>query len=111
MHYRVAVCLTLMALLPLAAALRASQTCPMSNTRAHGKTSSIRQIARRFADIVAECNYAQRRLMHLRLSPDSYGYQPHRAPSTYGEFLYRTAAPLRHEPSARDRADDRPHCR
>jgi hypothetical protein len=102
-----------MALLPLAAALRVNQARPMSNTdpRTPGKPSVIRQIARSAADLVAECNYAQRRLMHLRLSLDSYVYDPHHVPSTYGEFLYRTAGTPRREPSARDRAAGQPHSR
>jgi hypothetical protein len=83
----------------------------MSDTRARGTAPIVRQIARRAADIVAECNYAQRRLMQLRLSLDSYVYDPHQVPSTYSEFLHRTAGALRHEPSARDRAAGRPHCR
>jgi hypothetical protein len=82
----------------------------MNDTRTRGKAPRIRQIARRAADIVAECNYAQRRLMHLRFSLDSHVYQPHQVPSTYVEFMYRTAGALRHEPSARDRAAGQ-HCR
>jgi hypothetical protein len=85
----------------------------MSNTNdwGHGTAPTIRQIARRVVDVVAECNYAQRRLAQIRLSPDSYAWGSQHAPASYGEFLYRTAGLLRHEPSARDRAGGRPCCR
>jgi hypothetical protein len=78
----------------------------MSNTsdRARGTAPIIRQIARRIASVVAEYNYAQRRLMQLRLNPDSYVWGSQPLASTYGEFLFRTSGSLRHEPSARDRA-------
>jgi hypothetical protein len=46
--------------------------------------------ARRVADVVAECNYAQRRLFELRLDPERYALDADRAPDTYGEFLFRT---------------------
>jgi hypothetical protein len=78
--------------------------------RAHGTAPSLRRLARRAASVVAECNYAQRRLFHLRLSLDSYVYDPRQVPCTYAEFLYRSAGPLRHEPSAQQRAAGRP-CR
>jgi hypothetical protein len=78
--------------------------------RAHGTAPGIRELARRAARVVAECNYAQRRLIHLRLSLDSYVYDTRQVPSTYAEFLCRSAGPLRHEPSAQERAAGRP-CR
>jgi hypothetical protein len=84
----------------------------MSNIdyRAHGTAPIIRRIARRVASVVAEYNYAQRRLTQLRLSLDSYVYDARQVPSTFGEFLGRTAGPLRHEPSARGREAGRPCC-
>jgi hypothetical protein len=84
----------------------------MSDThhRAHGTAPSIRRLARRAASVVAECNYAQRRLFHLRFSLDSYVYDPGQVPGTYAEFLSRTAGTLRYEPSAQERAGGRP-CR
>lgn len=108
-----------MALLPLVVGPRAGQTCSMStnrsplkdtNHRAHGAALIIHRIARRIGSVVAECNYAQRRLAQLRLNPDSYIDDSKHAPSSYGEFLFRTSGPLQHEPSARDRSAGR-HCR
>ena len=62
------------------------------------------RLARRVADVIAECNEAQRRLTALRLAPDSYAIGPEHAPDSYAEFLFRTSGWLRHEPPARDRA-------
>jgi hypothetical protein len=84
----------------------------MSSTdhRAHRVAPFLSRMTRRAADIVAECNYAQRRLTQLRLSLDSHVYDVRQVPDSYHEFLQRTAGTLRHEPSARDRAAD-PPCR
>jgi len=78
-----------------------------TNDRARGVALVINRIARRIGSVVAECDHAQRRLLQLRLSPDSYIHDGEHAPSSYGEFLYRTSGPLQHEPSARDRAAGR----
>jgi len=78
-----------------------------TNYMAGGVVLVIHRIARRIGGVVAECNHAQRRLLQLRLSPDSYIYDSEHAPSSYGEFLFRTSGPLQHEPSARDRAAGR----
>ena len=67
-------------------------------------SGALHRLARRVADIVAECHYAQRRMAALRLSPDSYLMSRPGAPDTYSEFLFRTSGPLLHEPSARHRA-------
>jgi hypothetical protein len=82
----------------------------MSSTegQAHGIAPLIDRIARRAAGIVAECNYAQRRLTQLRLSLDSHVYDVRQVPDSYQEFMQRTAGALRHEPSAWDRAAGRP---
>ena len=66
--------------------------------------SVLRKMARRVGDVVAECNYAQRRLIALRLSTDIYLTDPDQAPDSYPVFLFRTAGPLMHEPSAARRA-------
>ena len=63
-----------------------------------------RQLARRIAAIVAECAYAQRRLLVVQASTDRYEPAPGRAPDTYAEFLFRTSGPLLHEPRARSRS-------
>ena len=60
--------------------------------------------ARRVADVVEECNYAQQRLYELRLDPERYALHSDRAPATYGEFLFRSPGPPWREPSATERA-------
>ena len=64
----------------------------------------IQRIARKIASAVAEANYAQRRMLELRLAPDHYVFRTASAPDTYAEFLYRTSGQLRHEPSAQARS-------
>ena len=66
--------------------------------------SVLRTLGRRLADIVAECNYAQRRLAELKASPDYYMLDASQAPDTYAAFLYRTSGALMHEPSAAQRS-------
>ena len=69
------------------------------------QTSILTRFGRRVVDLVAECNYAQRRMLALRTSPDAYRADRSKAPDTYAEFLFRTSnAPL-HEPSAAGRAN------
>jgi hypothetical protein len=46
-------------------------------------------------------------MMQLRLAPDRYVPDPGQAPDDYAEFLFRTSGPLRHEPTARQRAAGR----
>jgi hypothetical protein len=65
------------------------------------------RITRRVADVFAECRYAQRRMMILNSTPDRYLADPDQAPATYAEFLFRTSAPLSHEPAASGRARGR----
>jgi hypothetical protein len=67
----------------------------------------VRGTWRRIAAIIAECNYAQRRLTQLKASPDRHLARPGLAPDTYEEFLFRTSGPLAHEPSAAKRASGR----
>jgi hypothetical protein len=66
--------------------------------------SVLRAISLRVVTVIGECNYAQRRLAVLRLSPDRYVTAPDQAPDTYREFLFRTSGLLAHEPSAAERA-------
>ena len=74
----------------------------------HTLTGAVRRAVRAVAATLAECNRAQRRMAELQLSPDRFmidgGAQP---PDTYAEFLFRTSGPLRHEPTARQRAAGR----
>jgi len=65
---------------------------------------AARRAARRVADVVEECNYAQQRLYELRLDPGRYALSGNRAPATYGEFLFRSSGPLWREPAASERA-------
>jgi len=67
----------------------------------------LRALVRRVGAVVAECNYAQRRITVLQSSPDHYLVAPAQAPDTYEEFLLRTAGPLDHEPSAAARCGRR----
>jgi hypothetical protein len=72
------------------------------------RTSALARLGRCVADIVAECNYAQRRMLALRTSPDLYRADRNKAPDTYAEFLFRTSSVLLHEPAAAGRAHGRP---
>jgi hypothetical protein len=65
--------------------------------------SVLRAISHRVVAVIAECNYAQRRLSVLRLSPDRYVTAPDHAPDTYREFLFRTSGLLAHERTAAER--------
>jgi len=67
-------------------------------------TWQIATLARRVADIVAECNYAQRRMTILKTAPDAYLASADTAPDDYAEFLFRTSGPLLPEPDASHRA-------
>jgi hypothetical protein len=69
---------------------------------------SVRRAARCVADVVEECNYAQRRLYELRVDPERYALDCNRAPATYGEFLFRSSGPPWREPAARERAAGAP---
>ena len=67
-------------------------------------TRQITTLARRVAGILAECNYAQRRMTILKTAPDTYLTTRDKAPDDYAEFLFRTSGLLLHEPDARHRA-------
>lgn len=69
--------------------------------------SYLARFGRRVADIVAECNYAQRRMLALRTAPDLYLADRDRAPADYAEFLFRTSSAMLHEPTASGRAHGR----
>jgi hypothetical protein len=45
-----------------------------NSNRTHQVTRTVRQIARRAASVVAECNYAQSRLTQLRLGLGSHSH-------------------------------------
>lgn len=73
----------------------------MSSTgqRSSGTLRRARRAVQAVADVVRECDYAQRRLLELRL----YGRDGDHAPDTYAEFLFRSPLSLWREPSARRR--------
>ena len=63
--------------------------------------------ARRVGAVLAECHEARRRTVALALAPDRQLAKPDEPPETYAEFLFRTSAPLAHEPAARHRSTRR----
>jgi len=67
-------------------------------------TTALARFGRRVADIIAECNYAQRRLTTMMTAPDRYLTDRDRAPDDYAEFLFRTSGALLREPTAGHRA-------
>jgi hypothetical protein len=69
---------------------------------------ALARFGRRVADIVAECNYAQRRMFALRTAPDLYLANRDKTPDDYAEFLFRTSSTMLHEPTASGRAHGRP---
>jgi hypothetical protein len=66
--------------------------------------SVLRALGRRLRDVVAECNYAQRRAILLRVNPDFYALEPDQPPDDYEAFLFRARGPLMREPSAAQRS-------
>jgi hypothetical protein len=74
------------------------------NLSAPEPVGRLRGLARRIWTVIAECNFAQRRMVELATAPDRFLFNPDAPPATYKEFLYRTSGVLRHEPSARARA-------
>ena len=64
----------------------------------------ITALVRRVADIIAECNYAQRRMTVLKMAPDAYFATTGKAPDDYAEFLFRTSGALLREPDSSHRA-------
>ena len=72
------------------------------------RTNALTRFGRRVADIVAECNYAQRRAFALRTTPDAFMADRDKAPDEYAEFLFRTSSALLHEPAAAGRAHGQP---
>jgi len=67
--------------------------------------NALARFGRRVADVIAECNYAQRRLTTLMTSPDAYLTDRDQAPDDYAEFLFRASGALAHEPDASRRAN------
>jgi len=59
---------------------------------------------RKVFGFLADWEYAQRRVMQVKVAPDQSVFRPDAVPQTYAEFLYRTSGVLKHEPPARNRA-------
>jgi hypothetical protein len=70
--------------------------------------AAMARFGRRVAGLVAECDYAQRRMLALRTTPDAYLTDRDKAPDDYAEFLFRTSSVMLHEPAAAGRAHGRP---
>ncbi len=84
---------------------------PDPATLGHRLAQGVARAVRAVAAALAECNRAQRALADLRLQPDRYALDGDRAPDTYAEFLLRSRAAIRREPSARERAGALPRRR
>ena len=69
--------------------------------------SLLVRFGKRIADVLAECNYAQRRVFAIMTSPDHYVTERDKAPDTYAEFLFRTSGGLIDEPDCAQRASGR----
>ncbi len=67
-------------------------------------TTGLARIGRCICGLIAECDYAQRRIFTLMTTPDAYITNRDQAPEDYAEFLFRTSSSLLHEPRAADRA-------
>ena len=70
-------------------------------------TTGLVRFGQRITSIVAECNYAQRRVFAVMTSPDHYVTERDKAPDTYAEFLFRTSGGLMDEPARAQRASGR----
>ncbi len=71
------------------------------------RNNALTRTARRITAMLAEIDYAQRRLDAIRTNSDRYLIDAgaHQGPEDYAEFLFRTSGVLLHEPPAarRDR--------
>jgi hypothetical protein len=67
-------------------------------------TETLIRVARRVKSVLAECNYAQRRMTTIMTSVDRYLDDRDQAPGDYTEFLFRTSGVLMREPDAGHRA-------
>jgi hypothetical protein len=72
----------------------------------HQLAGAARKAVRTMADVIDECNYAQRRMLQLRLNPERYVIHNDQVPDTFAEFLFRTSGLLMHEPAADKRFAD-----
>jgi hypothetical protein len=66
--------------------------------------AALGRLGQRVAAVIAECDYAQRRVAILRLTPEAHVENRDKAPADYAEFLFRTSGALLREPAAARRA-------
>ncbi len=77
-----------------------SSSCPSQ------RASWVSNLARRVCHVASEIHHANKVASSLMFS---YGLaEPDRAPDRYAEFLLRSRAAPRHDPTARSRASGRP---
>ena len=89
-----------MALLPLAAASSAGLAVYMSTSdQGTPRINWARRTVSAVADFMDDWNYAQKRVVEIRL----FGRDGNRAPDTYSEFLFRSPTALWREPTANRR--------
>jgi hypothetical protein len=72
-----------------------------------GSQSRLARAASAVLKTAREMHDAQQLLQRARMSYDTYLPDPASAPGTYAEFLLRTSAPARHEPTAAQRGAGR----
>jgi hypothetical protein len=58
--------------------------------------STVARFGRRIAGIVAECDYAQRRMVSLQDTPGMYQLEADQGPADYPGFQLRASAVTRH---------------
>lgn len=56
------------------------------------------------ASFARDWHQAQRQLLERQLAPERFVFSSCTGPATYGDFLFLTAGPRPHEPSARARS-------
>jgi hypothetical protein len=78
---------------------------PTAPARTAPARTALARLGQRVAAVISECNYAQRRVAILRMTPEAYLDNRDKAPADYAEFLFRTSGALLHEPAAARRAN------
>lgn len=68
---------------------------------------ALRRLGRMTGSFARDWHQAQRLLLEYQLAPERFVFKPCGMPATYADFLFVTAGPRPHEPSARSRSRDR----
>lgn len=68
---------------------------------------ALRRLGRMTGSFARDWHQAQRLLLEYQLAPERFVFKPCGMPATYADFLFVTAGPRPHEPSARARSRDR----